>query len=1435
MRFAALVLRTAFCCVTPMVAAQPAAPAEINGGATIPQSNEASLLSSQAQQALQMGDYRLALELIDRVGRLEDGLVPAPGARTCYPPWRERMRVLRMLPPDALEHFRAKYDAEVGGRFGRARERNDLPALRALFEEFPAASDWQKIGAELAYRLLDRGEYAASAEVLHVLVQENATPELLAQQVIGLAGMGAASSARVVQERLGAMVAGAGEAWQRRLGDLGVWVQSRQESLEPPQIGLALDADANWSLALAGGRGDTDSAGIGDARLADAVEQYRRLPTLSPAQDGGLLFLRARGQIWALNADSLTLRWSVSERRALQPVHAGGYQIPSAGRGPASEAELLLTHPLRHALVAGAGCIFTVESLTLFSGSEPETGWQSAYWGVSPNVLVARKQSNGEVLWELGADPRAELSNVAFQDTPVLAAGRLCIPAQRGDDLILVQVDPQNGKVLTTVPVVGPPTYFPPWGGRSLVVADDSTVYVATGNGVVAAFGARDLDWKWAAPYDSVLASMRGRRWWNRAPENPPDMGFDRPVLAENLLVVAPADSESILAFDRFDGRQRWPGLNRAPYQSVLGIGSAGLVLAGNGLTCIDARDGQSVVWRSAPLELVGRPVLQSDWIYAPVREGLAVVNARTGMLGEDPLGKSWRFGDGAGVATGRRESLDAGRVVGAALCVASDAVYAFSPNVVTKLADPARLAPDVRAGAQPTPEQRLGCAWRAYLEKRPEEALHWLEGVERGGAELSSAGEQLLVHTFVGLAQRASDSGERLDWLRRAEKLALSDVAAGRLSLLVGRALEDTADYAAAREHYTTLLMSARNVLVPSSTDGGLDVAVWMAAAERLRRLWSASEPQEQRAALEAALAPGNPRDLAALTRWEWMLRNSGDEFSSTHVAVEIATGPFPGELTHDRLPHAEVLSALKENPSRMVQVEHWASATARGDLDAARTESDRCAAWMPAVLRDAERRGEGLAGSLWSEGGLPGRAQAVARDFAKLQQDPTRPFDLSGGVLRWKRSACDLMLDHENGLWPGPFVPLLNREQRRIELVNVHSGETWRAHPARLASQGPEIRLEEALRALQTPEAESAERSRELLRLVRSGGRAVSAVPGGLVAFGLWGYGAEHRAGAKFWEAPIPLAHSSSADGSDQIAVGPLGCYVRSQDGRLMMLGWADGKPRWSRDIGRHDVNGVHVSEDKLFVTLNDGHATVYSAESGSALRDWQERLRGLQQLKVLGPNVLAFSDDEVRAYAARDGRLLWSQNYQELGWFETGTDGSLLAINDQGGGGWRLFEVATGREIALPGFGVSDGVAVIAREGGRIIIAESGAQADVSFALIQVFDEQKRALLWSQRVPAAAIPNATQLIGNPECIVLLVSPANEEGNEGSLEKLSLQLIEKSSGALAAAVPIGAAFGPPTGVAAEPVVLVTPTRILVQANDAVAAWGRPSWGETP
>ena len=225
-----------------------------------------------------------------------------------------------------------------------------------------------------------------------------------------------------------------------------------------------------------------------------------------------------------------------------------------------------------------------------------------------------------------------------------------------------------------------------------MLVDDATTLYVCTGNGVIAALAREDLRWKWATVYPSSLAEHLGQLWWQPLTTSA-EPNVDVPIVVDDLLIVAPVDSGDVFALDRFDGRERWR-LPRDEYPYVLGAlagvggsSATGLVLGGREVVCVDPErpDPEQPKWRSVPLKITGRAAIGRGLVFIPTDEGIVVLDGQTGkVLGDQDAGGIAEEG-----GTGGPRELE--RDMSANLVVAGAALLSVSLERIVKYPDPER------------------------------------------------------------------------------------------------------------------------------------------------------------------------------------------------------------------------------------------------------------------------------------------------------------------------------------------------------------------------------------------------------------------------------------------------------------------------------------------------------------------------------------------------------------------------------------------------------------------------------------------------------------------------------------------------------------------------------------------------------------------------
>ncbi|MCA9242821.1 MAG: PQQ-binding-like beta-propeller repeat protein, partial [Phycisphaerales bacterium] len=830
--------------------------------ATLPESNEALLISSRIRTALQNQDFALAFRLLEGYPAGSSELVAIPASETYQPVWREAWRLYGETPPAGVELYRRLREEAARVRYEEASRNADIATLRTLFRTERLCEVWPRIARDFATLLLESGHYSEAIEALRLLQREQPrAADVQAQLAVTLALAGADDAARrALGDDTGDVRFEAVREWLARFaGDSG-------EGIAP-----LLNAPADWSAETP----TPTYVDIDDTTaIAKEVEYWRRMPLIEPTVGGGALVFRLRGELYAYDALTLLPRWIARELTG-NPTSAdsadfhnwGPAEMPGWSATLSEDTRALLTAHLQHTLAADDHAVYTIEALFT---SAPDMGiLRRPRPDAQSNELIARRLSDGAVLWRVKAESVVSGRVAAFLDRPVIDGDRLVLPARSDGDIALVALSAETGAVVRQMSLVGPPTRLPDMGGYCLMTADQSHLYVATGNGVVAAVGRDDLDWRWATTYESALSDQLTVRW---APTPIADDGpVDRPVLAGDMLVVAPVDSRrrspeigetsEVLFIDRFEGRLRW----RIPRQDIaflVGGATAGLIVGGPTIRCLSLSDPSGPpAWETPPLRISGRPALSGDRVYVPTREGLVVVDATNGRIFADQ-----RYAQTSGEAR-LDEALPEGLDRAAANVIATpQGLYVVSPDRVIKYADPVGVSDAVtrRSAAGPdSADLAYARAWLRLLRADEQGVLEELGSApESGDPLLASASARLRVNALLRLSRQASTDEERLRWLREAAE-AGEGTRSGEAAIALGDALEQAGRIDDAIRHYLQVVILATPDLVGEPGHGNASVAPWIIAARRLRDL-SDSAVVDVKESLEDS--PATPAQLMRL-----------------------------------------------------------------------------------------------------------------------------------------------------------------------------------------------------------------------------------------------------------------------------------------------------------------------------------------------------------------------------------------------------------------------------------------------------------------------------------------------------------------------------------------------------------------------------------------
>ena len=1412
--------------------------------AALPESNEAMLLAGRAGEAVKRGDFRLAIQLIEQITNLPDALVADPDSPVYYPVWRQARLLLSALPPDGLTYYRQIVDPEAAASFREAIESSDVERLRKLFREYPASSVAPRIGSELVSRLMESGDYAQAVDTLHELGSSDDEDDRFARRarlVVALAQLGAwQSSIRLLDSLEADPMVAANPPARQRVARLRAWVENLRESGISPAhavtvaLSPALAATSTWERSLSTA---SDAAYMDDdAGIVTAIDEFRRLPLIEPIIAGDMLIVRLRGQLWAHDALSLTRRWQAAE--ILTGIQARAGEMPRFGQAIAP-AELdvggaptaspqtrnLLSHSLRHAVSVSLGNVYTIEGLTpmrdpsrrqrfrgrLFRGRRERT---------FANELVAREIATGKQVWRIPADTSDPLHGVAFQDAPIAVGDQLAVPIQRDDDIFLCVLDPATGRLLREIPIVGPPTVFDEAGGRCLIVRDDTTIYVCTGNGIIAAISSATWEWKWAAAYASTLGKQLASRIFFRADFGSPGLlAPTRPIIAGDLLVLAPIDSNAgeIMGIDRFSGRIRWR-VDRSDYVAIVGAIDDRLILCGNTVTCVDLADGATVHWRSIPIELSGRPAIHGRRVYVPARDALLVLDADTGKIVDDRL---YPAGD-PGVGN---------------LAVSEDALFSVSPARIIKYPDIAATRSSCAAlieARRDDPRARLTLAWVDMLASNYQSALEMIEAMGPADAAIEAEREELLVRLFVALSREAPAGQDKLSWLRRAESLSQSSKTAGQMGMLIGRALEEAGRIDDALSHYRGMLLTADS---PMLTHAGRRVVGWLHAAQRIRGLLPAAS-EEQRAEWTRGLLESFSSGQQTEGVMQRAMLAIDDACAVQQLSRAILVQSHRPEIAIDYLPEGDDPS-LPLAERRRVHLSRWETHLSLGMIEAAEEDREH---WREALAIEVPASqpvaGESIEAKQLARIKKLETARRKLRDFRSASPEFRTDVSRRWALGKVRDNPFQLLLDRRSPRSVmRPWLLIRDLSRHELQLRNAVLGTKLRQTSAATISGAlPGILDAESADRFAFGDFDHREAGAPpVWPGVYHGHKAVIPVRGGLVCVGL---GPERGGGTRLWEHEIAQPFDIVSDFSDRAVGGADGFYFAHREDRIVCLGWPDGKPRWEREFADLRVQRLFLTGNHLVVIGQNREIIVLNARFGDEIRRPPPTLPTPDWVTVVGDTVILASGRSLLGLSARALEHRWNRSCDSAvaGWFAIPGQ-NWIAYRELVSDKWTVIDAVSGREKFIAEIPSMIEVSAAAVVGQRLLVAGVPGNINVERrsrrAVLAAIDVESGRSVWRKESASIVPVNLTQLIAHPRYIPILTAGGSDWWDDDSPD-LGIELLDRRTGERVGkriAITKGFANGRD---AAQAYMLVTPSRMIVAAGGRLAAYGTSRLGSS-
>lgn len=341
-------------------------------------------------------------------------------------------------------------------------------------------------------------------------------------------------------------------------------------------------------------------------------------PGFYPVHVGRMLLVNDLSRILGVDATSGKPIWEGSETVIYRPEFegiAGSVSIPSR-------------------VLGSPNCTMTVSDGKVYARmGSPVTGWPAEPMRtVRPGHLVCLDlASQGWLQWRIVPE-----EGWAFEGSPVVREENVYIAMRRSEirpQAYVACFDAQTGRRRWRRFVCGAET---PARGLTyqitgnLLTLSGETLYLNTNLGAVAALSARDGTLRWVSLYPRALtgdAAKLDPHWQRQL----------NPCLVDHgTLLVAPADSPRIFAFDEATGQMLWQTDTRpSDVQHLLGTTENHLIAGGGKLYWIalhgENRGRVEHVWPDGPEKPgYGRGILTADKVLWPTRERIYVFDPNT-------------------------------------------------------------------------------------------------------------------------------------------------------------------------------------------------------------------------------------------------------------------------------------------------------------------------------------------------------------------------------------------------------------------------------------------------------------------------------------------------------------------------------------------------------------------------------------------------------------------------------------------------------------------------------------------------------------------------------------------------------------------------------------------------------------------------------------
>jgi len=627
------------CTIAPAEAAPPAAPAAASPlvlSVGLDQQNDLEA----AERMIADRRWSLALPLLQAI--LNSPGEPVLQIAGSYLPARTLVnRRIASLPREAIAAYRLLYDPPARRAYEAGLAAHSLADLRTVAERHIHTNYGAKAAVAAAGMMMDAGEFEAALLMLErtdvLSLSVDTARAVAARKLLCLARLGR-------REKPAALLARLAETGVTRVkaGDR-VW-----------------DAEAFLDASLSNTGAAHDEPIATPPEIAGLSPQVLSLPWLSPAYpmlptapstravaDDERLYVKRDGTVFAIRRDTGEMAWVAGRtglwlEMGLAVSGAGTYGgealppfIPIVGL---NQWRTYDNHGLASLTVA-EGRVYSI-AMNAWEQRFGEPLWEAQPEDVAlTNRLRCHDAQTGAVLWQAGGpdSPIPAWSDCWFFTAPAVAGGRAHVLVARRGVLYAACLDATTGERL--------------WEQRigalesrqqvqrmvmEFFLADtappgvaDGLAFYPTGHGVVCAVEAQSGRLVWIAEYP------RAAQWINRlgqrlnVPAGP--WAPTAPVIAQGVCLLAPTDTDSVLALSVETGQIVW----QSPFPrgvAVLGVAEGCVYVQERGVTCLEVRTGEER-WHWSPPSpwSAGIGAVHGGRVYVPQQNGVLVLDAELG------------------------------------------------------------------------------------------------------------------------------------------------------------------------------------------------------------------------------------------------------------------------------------------------------------------------------------------------------------------------------------------------------------------------------------------------------------------------------------------------------------------------------------------------------------------------------------------------------------------------------------------------------------------------------------------------------------------------------------------------------------------------------------------------------------------------------------